>query len=173
MYDGATFSYPIVVGVTGAVSMTEVDVEKLNASTSLTFNNKPVPVLSTDATSASVQAEAADPANTGLSVAMVGGHVYGVSMNITITSADFVGTTSPDPSIYIGLAAQNGFSRRIFKSEVDAVTGSMTCTLGFMFTAGSTVTQNVFAFLDDATPSAEGGFDIVGSVGYIVDYGAP
>lgn len=144
----------------------------------LDINGNLVPSSYTATTNASVTANPVSPADTGLVVNMTAGRVYDVSLNAQFSGSAFVGTTSANPSLYIGLAGQNAYSRPVFKNEVDAMIGTtgsggsgpFICTIGFKFTAATTTTQNVFAFLNDANPLAAGGFTIVGSTGYVVKY---
>jgi hypothetical protein len=106
------------------------------------------------------------------------GNLYNLTYNVEFTSNSFVGTTSPDPVLVCGgIAGQNAYSQGFTKSYVStlvAETGSPTLPqpVSFTFKASAPINTDIFAFLFDNNVAASGGFNIVGSQGYLTDYGA-
>jgi hypothetical protein len=155
-------------------------VSHLNAasieSAALTVGGAGVPTTSARGTNASASMTVGTPDNIGLNFNTVATHLYNVSLNATFTSNAFIGTTSSEPLIAIGIAGESAYSQPLTKSYIStdvAETGSPTIplNLNFTFKAANTANTDVFAFLFDANVAASGGFDIVNGQGYLTDYG--
>jgi hypothetical protein len=158
-------------------------VSNLNA-TSITTNSialsggQQIPFTSARGMSNDASPSVGTPANMGFNFNTTVGNLYNLTYNVEFTSNSFIGTTSPDPVLVCGgIAGQNAYSQGFTKSYVStlvAETGSPTLPqpVSFTFKASAPINTDVFAFLFDTNVSASGGFNIVGSQGYLTDYGA-
>ena len=112
----------------------------------------------------------------GINFNTVLNHVYRIDLNATFTSNAFIGTTSPDPLLTWGIAAQNAYATPLTQSYVStlvAETGSPTIQLpwSLQFKASSTGNTDVFAFLYDTNVAASGGWNVPASQAFITDFG--